>query len=345
MAKNVADTGNVVNISRGRGRPKGSTKAATEAARKAAEMVSATKKVGTLADPTITPIEENTGADVQRAPAFGANEPDQACFLKHVQILRKDAEDEGELKLKLKNRKKVTKDHRQAAKAEGIVLGELDRALADAETELVDLVARERRYSMYIGWLGKPLDFQADLPSILDNSPDVVAKGWFNRGDQAGRLGKDRKAPDGIPPENISDWLKGYDAGQDLLMRNSPLTRSAFTDAASAGNAAVEALTEKAKPGILVLREEDFIAGTDLEGANLKTLMEYRRADFDAAERVVALFGTQRRILREPLEDGVVYVDTGEDDVELTEPEDVAPTDAVSHAEAVQDEPQAAAFE
>lgn len=311
MAKNIADTGTVVDIKRGRGRPKGGGPTpgkAAAAAKKAEEMIG-----GVQAPAAPQGVQE----DERRAPAFGSNEPDVGVFLKHVQVARKDAEEEEKLKSALKARRKVTKDNRQLAKAEGIVLGELDRAMKDADTEQVDLDARERRYALYMDWLGKPISYQAELPGMArptDTEADQAR--WFKRGDQDGRLGKARTVPEGCPSIHVQDYLKGHEAGQMLLMKSSPLTAAAFDPAKAAKPA-------ESDTGMVQFSEAHFQAGTDLEDANLKSLLPGHHEAFHNAVTVVAIFGQARRILKEP-----GYTDTGEADVEITEPEPVSGAEA-----------------
>lgn len=324
MAQNIADVGNA----RGRGRPKGSKnrpKAGTPgeraaAARQAEEMIEGAVIKGPI--PPAPLIEEDVEwegeDDAVRAPSFGANEPDCSVFLKHVQILRAHAEKEASAKLTVKNLNKQKKDLRQAAKQEGIVLGELDRALKDADTEQVDLEARERRYMLYMEWLGKPINYQAELSLTVDDGDEAEAKRWHRRGDQDGRAGRERKAPEGCPPDRVQDYLHGYDHGQQLLMRSSPLTRSAFDlDMAEQPAAAAP---EDDKKKVFVLHEGHFAAGTTLEDANLKTLLPEHRERFEANNLVIAVFAGKKRILKEP-----GYEDNGEEDCEVTEPEPLEP--------------------
>ena len=131
MATNINEAnGNVVSIKRGRGRPAGSgNKKRVEAAARAEEIISNTGK---------------DQPDTRRAPSFGSNEPDIGVFLKHVQILRAKEEELLKAKLLVKSVNKQKKDLRQAAKAEGIVLGELDRA----KRELAALLRELQPYAM-----------------------------------------------------------------------------------------------------------------------------------------------------------------------------------------------------
>lgn len=320
MAENITLQIGETPAKKGRGRPKGSPNKAraAAAAAKADAMISGTKPALEPA-PQLPPVT---------APAFGANKPDCGVFLKHVNILRAKKDQIDKVKLELKGLKGQEKDLRQAAKAEGIVLGELDRALKDAETEQVDLVAREQRYLLYMGWLGKPLDFQADLDVATRQTPEQEAAAWFQRGDQAGRLAKPREAyPDGIPPERKPDFLRGWDHGQEMLLRFSPLTRDGFKSVPLPLERAHQAAE---KPAFLTLKEEDFRAGIELDDANRSTIFDDATvAKFDAAENVVAIFAGMRRVLKDKA-DG--YVDTGAENDEITEAEPVPADDAAAFA-------------
>lgn len=287
--------------------PKGQPRAAAnnkvakaqEAARKADAMMGAGAAQPEAVAPQAPPIT---------APSFGANEPDVGVFLKHVNLIRrKDEEVEG-AKLVLKNFKKQMKDLRNQAKAEGIVLGELDQALEDVETETVDLVARQRRYNLYLEWLGKPLNFQPELPGTQPTDTERDQMTWFGRGDQAGRLGKPRDLPDGIPGAFVQDFLKGWDHGQDLLMRSSPLTDRAFKPKGGVQAAAQD------NGKILQLGPEHFQSGIDLDEANLSTLLDGHKEAFWNAEIVTVVFGGLKRIVKEP-----GYIDDGKPETDFTE--------------------------
>ena len=285
MAKKITDLtpgNNVVQMKRGRGRPKGSGKA--------------------------PPAAEGG----ETAPGFGLNAPDQPLFLSHVNSIREQMGAVEVVKTALKNAKGTLKDRRKLAQAEGLVMRELDEALDALETENVDLLDRETRRRLYFEWLGLPV---LSLGKKAATAAAKPADDWFRRGDQAGRLGEERKAPEGCPPEHIQDWLKGHEAGSALR-----------TDKVAAVSARpVSGAPEGAErpSGILVLAEDAFLPGTELEDANLKTLQGDRMPEFNRAERVVALFGARRRILKE--EDaaceGGFYVDRGEASDEISEVE------------------------
>ena len=311
MATNINEAGNVISIKRGRGRPAGTGKKRLEAVARAEEIMA---NAGSRSD------------DTRRAPAFGSNEPDIGVFLKHVQILRAKETELEAAKLKVKAINKQKKDLRQAAKAEGLVLGELDRALKDADTEQVDLVAREQRYHLYMDWLGKPIGFQPSLDLAV--KPEDEEARWFKRGDQDGRLGKDRTPPEGCPPDRIQAFLKGWEHGQDQLMRANPVTAPAFSTEAPKSPPETAGNGWQPSKQILTLHEQDFQAGIDIEDANRSTIFDDATLQaFDAAENVVAVFGKAKRVLKEP-----GYVDDGTDDCPITDTVPVAGIDAEEFA-------------
>lgn len=349
MAQSINDTGKVASLdaaraAKGKGRGKSKTPAADAAARLAAE--------------------EDAGEE--RAPGLGHNQPSEGEFLRWVQRLRAQDTKVEEAALALKDQRGIRKDLRKEAQASGLVMGELDEAVKDLNTDQVDLVAREERRRLYRMWLGLPSGTQGKLP-LPKSDAEAEAARWFKRGEIDGRLGKPRVNPEGCPPERLQDYFKGWETGQEALMRGADLTMGAFDNTGVKKAAAAEiadkdplgvgdkaqgladegGLTGGVKPKgkavnktssdpeptekpTLVLTEADFTPGTPLDDANVKSMIEAKREAFDAADRVVALFGTQRRVLKEPddREPGGFYVDDGEtapvSDVEPAAPEEIA---------------------
>lgn len=316
MAANIRD--NVRNInSAPKKRVSAKAKAALEAQRLKEDEGRGLK--GPKVDDDRDPEDERT------APGFGHNAPDAGVFLRHVQAIRRQAEKVEEAKLATKNERGKLKDVRKLAQADGLVMRELDDALEALQVEHVDLIAREQRRRLYHEWLGIPLVEQGSLDlHAKEGDTALDAKRWFKRGDTDGRLGRVREVPQGCPPEHIPDWLRGHDAGQEILMRGLPLTKDGFADQAASKAPTPEPDT---KGKILILQEGHFVAGTELDQANLKTLLGEHHDAFMASDRVVALFGTRRRILREPDPEGAdgFYTDSGEDDVPVTDIEVVVP--------------------
>lgn len=307
MAQSVSDSATVPQ-KRGRGRPPGS------------------KNKG-KANHTTEPAAG--AAPAETAPAFGHNRADESLFLRHVQAIRTQEGQIEKAKALLKTERGKMKDIRTLAKSEGIVLRELDEALEALETEHVDLLAREQRRRLYFQWLGLPLEQQTKAFSRDE------AGHWHKQGEIAGRIGQDRSVPDGVPPDRVQDWLKGWEAGQEVLMRASPLTAAAFKKPGEgqaapegAGQSGEEAKAAPVPGGILALKEEHFKAGTELEDAAKATLLEDHVEAWEAAERVVAVFAGKRRILKEP-----GFEDTGEPDSETSDVEPVTDEEPTPEAE------------
>lgn len=343
-----------------RGRPsKADLEARRQAAAKAEGIMNGSVKV-LDPKPSEAPADDKAAAKAARkaeaqAPGFGHNAPDESVFLRHVHAIQQFRE--GPLaaaKAKLKEENGKLKDLRQLAKADGLVLKELDEAVEDARTERVDLVAKEQRRRLYREWLGLPTE-QADLFEEHEGTPSLARDQlrWKALGNTQGRLGGLRAAPDDCPPNMEKHFLEGYDAGQAALMKALPMTAGAFNadgsmkvaEDASTGQAASEGGTEGAdqapastapKPAsaaVIVLGVADFDSDLTLEEANRRTLRtDELRERFDAADRVVAVFGAKRRILKEP-----GYVDDGEPSTELSEEEEAAPEELAAIADAEPD--------
>jgi ribosome modulation factor len=269
---------------------------------------------------------DGVGEEVQRAPAFGSNEPDEGVFLRWVNELERHEEKGEALKLAVTNWRKERKTKRAEAQAAGLVMGQLDQAIAELKTEQTDLLAQQLRLDIYRGWLDLPVLDRGQKGKALAEkiSPDDEKAKWKKRGSQAGRLGKSRDLPEGIPPECIQPWLKGWDAGQEALMHGSPLTKGAFD-----GKTTAPAKEQVHHPKVLQLDESHFSTDTTLEEANMKTLLRDYIEHVGAAETVTVVFGQARRILKEPDADapGGFYLDTGESDVPVTDPEPVDAAD------------------
>lgn len=283
--------------------------------------------------PKAAPAPAGTQApDEERAPAFGHNQPDESLFLSWVQRLNRKDEEGDEIKLKLKNWRGQRKHLRLAAQAEGIVMGDLDDALKDLKTDQADLLSREERRRMYRIWLKLPVT-QGSGAKVEKPKNDAAAEKqrWFDRGDQAGRLGKDRGFPEGTPPECMQSWLKGWDAGQEAVLKGSKLTGDAFKPKADAGTGGAPATAKgpsvSGDGSIVVFNEAHFKGGTELEDANMKTLLAEHRDLVEKAHNVAVVFGGKKRILKErdaEIEGGW-YLDDGVK-APVSEPEIVAPT-------------------
>lgn len=294
----------------------GSRKKAAEAVAKANEMVSGAGSQPKPESPPTGSLEPET------APAFGTNEPDEGTFLHHVRILVEQDSRIDVQKEILKGLRKERKSLRDEAKAVGVVMGELDRAVKDAQTELVDLEAKERRYLLYMRWLGCPLDIGPAKapPKTKEEVAKAQADRWEQEGYRMGILGKPRSIPEGCPPESQQDLLRGHERGQNALMKSSPLTREAFEERAQEGGGApAEA------DGVLTLGVEHFVNGVELTEANLANLLPAWEGAWHKAKDIVVIIGGQKRVLKDSFDN---YEDTGAPDVPLSEVEPLEETPA-----------------
>lgn len=337
---------------RKRGRPsKAELAARQEAAKKAEGIMNGTIKVDGAKPDAETPAPKPAaGRKAEQAPGFGHNAPDEGIFLRHVHAIQQHVE--GPLaaaQAKLKEEKGKLKDLRQLAKADGLVLKELDEAVEDARTERVDLVAKETRRRLYRQWLGLPFE-QGDLFEEHKGTPSLAREQlrWKAIGNTEGRLGRPRVAPEDCPSNMEPHFLAGYDEGQAALMKALPMTAGAFNADGSLktastagetpaggdetpGEADASTAPAPASVAVVILGPADFAAETLLEDANRSTLAsDELRERFDSAERVVAVFGAKRRILKEP-----GYVDDGVG--ELSDEEPAAPEEIAAVAEAEPD--------
>lgn len=331
MAANIKDTGVTP---KKRGRPSKEEIAARNAREREAQGEIDAKEGVAAAAPksNAKPPEEKS------APAFGHNRATEGLFLRHVQTLRAHDVKITESKLATKALVGQKKDLRNLAKADGIVLGELDQAIDELETERVDLLASQERLELYRQWLGLPTLATA-ASAKQEKNP---AQRWNKLGNVAGRLGENRAIPDACPPEHGQDWLHGYDAGQLALMKESPLTRSAFDKDGnlkpSPGSAAAADPNPEGAPAVtapepestmLVLKEEDFAPGTALADCNLATLEPSLKPKWEAATDVVVVIGGKKRVLKE---EG--YEDDGQPGTDLSEEEPADPAlAAIAEAE------------
>lgn len=336
MAKNISEGGATVHQLNPKKRNAGSKTAAAKAA--------ADKANAMLGGPSVAEAQAKAGpapeivdhdpvgvGDAQTAPSFGSNEPTVGVFLTHVNILVAHDAAGDELKLQLKEHRKKRKTLRLGAQEAGIVMGELDRAVTDSQTELVDLQAKLDRYLTYMDWLGHGLERQSSAPGVpkaTDTERDAMR--WFKRGDADGRMGKSREVPEGCPSIHVQDYLRGHEHGQGLLMQGSPLTAGAFNADGSLKTAAELKPAVQDDGKFVTFTEAHFQAGTDLDDANLKTLLRGHKEAFHNAENVVAIFGDKKRVLKEldPTAPGGFYIDDGSDEAEITAPEPVAPSAA-----------------
>lgn len=336
MAANIKD--NVV-PNKKRGRPSKAEIAAREANERRGQADIDAKEAAARGDgklpganaPKPAPAPATTDTT---APGYGHNRMSEALFLNHVNAMRAQMAVIETAKLVLKNEKGKLKDLRNTARGDGMGLAELDQALEELETERVDLLARQERLDAYREFLGLPRLATADSPKI----EETAASRWYHRGNQAGRLAGDRNPPDGCPPENGQDYMKGFDDGQKALRDD---VVASMTKKNAAGSAAAAAANEEAPavpdagadetPAMLILREGDFALGTALEDCNKKTVLETVLPRWEAAADVVVVIDGKKRQLKDSV-DG--YEDTGEAEVDLSEVEPAEPEILAAIAEA-----------
>jgi len=368
MAQSINDPA----AKRPRGRPKkapisGAPGERKEAADKAVAIIESTGKPQSqsakAADAKAGKTHTGPPAADKPAPAakgFGANMVTADVFLSHVHQLNRIEEELASAKLVVKEINGRKKDARQLAKADGIVLKEMDEAIENSKTDRVDHVAREERRRFYHEFLGIPL-VQGDLfeldPSIPTLDQDKLK--WRAIGNTDGRAGRPCKAPDYCPPICLPEYEDGYKDGQKVAMQKSPLTAGAFNDDGSVKGEAkpddqVDTWVDpkdEAKPAadppkaeaIVVFQNDAFldtVKGPD-DCSRATLAFADSRQRWDAAERVLVLFkdpetGTAaRRVLKAPAK-GVegeagyepAYEDLGEPDGVLTDAEPVADLDA-----------------
>lgn len=273
----------------------------------------------------------------ERAPAFGHNQPTaedvrrwaHGCIALDVKI--------DEQKLVLKDLRGKKRDYRAEANGAGIILRELDEAIDELKTEQVDLLERQERLNFYRRALGLPVFVdgakKAKAPPKTTAEDEETA--WRKRGEQAALLGQPRTLPEGCPPDRIQAFLGGWDAEHENIMKKSPLTAGAFKEGAPLkdGTPTLEqdllpAGAPETVDGVLILRENHFVAGTKLEHANTRTLLPEHRELIPPAETVKAVFGSLVRVIKERDAEceGGFYVDTGGKDVPVSDPEPFVPT-------------------
>jgi hypothetical protein len=292
------------------------------------------------------------------APGFGANMVTADVFLSHVHQLNRIEEELEKAKLVVKEINGKKKDARQLAKADGIVLKEMDEAIENSKTDRVDHVAREERRRFYHEFLGIPL-VQGDLFELDPKLPTLEQdrQKWRAIGNTDGRAGRACKAPDHCPPIHRADYEHGYTDGQKALMKTTPLTAGAFNADGSVkeggaepetwvdpkDEAAAQPPAEPPKAEALVMfQNADFLDSVkDTEDCSRETLaFADSKRRWDAAHRVVVLWRTgdgtgKKRVLKAPAK-GVegepgyepAYEDLGAPGAELTDDEPVTDLDA-----------------
>lgn len=115
-------------------------------------------------------------------------------------------------KAKVKEAQDALKKLRKTAKADGIVMADLDYMARCAALEDPDIVPAEiLRRAEIASWFALPVNFQ---PNMFDDRTPLEDRA-FEEGKAAGLLGKSPTAPyDGTAGQN---WLQGWHEGQRIM--------------------------------------------------------------------------------------------------------------------------------
>lgn len=98
---------------------------------------------------------------------------------------------------------------RKQMKADGVVLGDLDAAVADLDRSPAEIRENFARKIRYAGYNRVPLGEQIDL--LANASDEDVAKAdWRSRGRSDALRLKEASPPKSCPPENVPDYMEGY---------------------------------------------------------------------------------------------------------------------------------------
>lgn len=154
----------------------------------------------------------------------------------------------GELK-ELNTQKKEVRTAIQTV----IPLRLFDEAYEDAGTSRVDLDKKESLRTLVREAYGLSVAPQGDM---LKDVPVAVqpAVYWEAEGYKDGIAGKDPKAPDGCPPENGPDYMRGYSMGQ---ARNTMGLKTLKADGSSGPGLTAEEAASAAAGGDAEGEEED----------------------------------------------------------------------------------------
>lgn len=144
-----------------------------------------------------------------KAPAAGHNSElteaeRKSLFFHHYQKIQ--AQDEI-VKAAAAERKRL----RKLARADGIVLSDMDFAMRCAETDDPSIVPDELRRQMEIAsWFSLPVQYQPDL--FVDRAP--ADERFEAEGYTAGMKGKDANSGHSKGSKEDKAWLKGWEKGQ-----------------------------------------------------------------------------------------------------------------------------------
>lgn len=137
---------------------------------------------------------------------------------------------EDALKAELKDVTAKKKEIRAAVQGCGVPLSVFDEALGDAESSRVDLKAKEKARDLIREAYGLVTLSQPDL---LENLPEAAKPGvyWESEGYKDGIAGKFSKVPEGCPPENHSDYRRGFDNAMEANAKGIKALETTPSDA------------------------------------------------------------------------------------------------------------------
>lgn len=118
---------------------------------------------------------------------------------------------------KVTEQKKALSKPRKLAKADGIVLRDMDFALRCAEVDDDTIIPDELKRQLDIAeWFGLPIGSQRDLFQIQETAEQAATKA----GEVAGLKGEDGTSPHANGSQEDQWWLNGWERGQKTMREN-----------------------------------------------------------------------------------------------------------------------------
>lgn len=153
--------------------------------------------------------------ETAQAPKAGHNSGQitEEEFIKLVARFKAKQREIDTVMVNLKALKTEQNAIRNSAKALGVKKAIFDRVIRDTETSHVDLDRDIRMELQLRTWLALPTGVQGDL---FDGVPEaaVEAVDFEQQGYTAGVTGTPGSPPEGVPPDRIQDWMRGWGRGQ-----------------------------------------------------------------------------------------------------------------------------------
>jgi len=167
---------------------------------------------------TTAPTGHNSGGELTPAES-------RALHYHHFRLI----EDQKAI---VKAAQDALKKLRKTAKADGLVMADLDYMARCAALEDPDIVPSElKRRAEIASWFALPVNFQPDM--FTDRMP--LDERAYEEGIAAGLQGKDPNAPYDAPSSAGQKWLQGWHEGQ-RQMRDDLLAAMEKRNAAKAGD-------------------------------------------------------------------------------------------------------------